>query len=236
LLTLFAGQAESLWDEALPVDVRELPEDLAALDGLLSDPGLLAPIVARLRREVVAGAGGVVGWAADDRDGDLRAVDGAQAALPLGYRTLVAEVSDSIYLRRFCRISLSERVPDESTIRKLTRRFGAETVSELTRALIEKATARRSSSTTTTSTSATATGARRSSRPAPTRRSRRGSISTATSGPSGRPSWPGWRLRRSITAFARLRTPTRWRRSATASARATCSGSFAAGRPGCRRR
>ena len=37
-----------------------------------------------------------------------------------GYRTLVAEVSDSIHLRRFCRISLSERVPDESTVRKLT--------------------------------------------------------------------------------------------------------------------
>jgi len=57
-----------------------------------------------------------------------------------GYRTLVAEVSDSIHLRRFCRISLSERVPDESTVRKLARRIGVETVSELTRALIVKAT------------------------------------------------------------------------------------------------
>jgi IS5 family transposase len=57
-----------------------------------------------------------------------------------GYRTLVAEVSDSTHLRRFCRISLSERVPDESTVRKLTRRIGPETVSELTRALIVKAT------------------------------------------------------------------------------------------------
>src|SRR5437016_12799234 len=55
-----------------------------------------------------------------------------------GYRSLVAEVSDSIHLRRFCRISLSERVPDGSTVRKLTRRIGAETVSELTRALIAK--------------------------------------------------------------------------------------------------
>ena len=49
-----------------------------------------------------------------------------------GYRVLVAEVSDSIHLRRFCRISLGERVPDESTIRKLTRRIGAEAVNELT--------------------------------------------------------------------------------------------------------
>jgi IS5 family transposase len=56
-----------------------------------------------------------------------------------GYRSLVAEVSDSIHLRRFCRIALCERVPDESTVRKLTRRIGAETVNELTRALIEAA-------------------------------------------------------------------------------------------------
>jgi IS5 family transposase len=57
-----------------------------------------------------------------------------------GYRSLVAEVSDSIHLRRFCRVSLSERVPDESTVRKLTRRIGAETVNELTRCLIVEAT------------------------------------------------------------------------------------------------
>jgi transposase, IS5 family len=57
-----------------------------------------------------------------------------------GYRTLVVEVSDSIHLRRFCRIALSERVPDESTVRKLTRRVGSETVNELTRMLIVEAT------------------------------------------------------------------------------------------------
>jgi IS5 family transposase len=57
-----------------------------------------------------------------------------------GYRSLVAEVSDSIHLRRFCRISLSERLLDESTVRNLTRRIGAVTVNELTRALIVDAT------------------------------------------------------------------------------------------------
>jgi transposase, IS5 family len=56
-----------------------------------------------------------------------------------GYETLMREVSDSIHLRRFCRLGLSERVPDESTVRKLTRRLGAEVVHELTRELIQKA-------------------------------------------------------------------------------------------------
>ena len=42
---LAGEQVESLFDEALPLGVRELPEDLARLDELLSDPALLEPIV-----------------------------------------------------------------------------------------------------------------------------------------------------------------------------------------------
>jgi hypothetical protein len=42
------------------------------------------------------------------------------------------EVSESLHLRRFCLIALHERVPDESTVRKLTRRLGPEVVDELT--------------------------------------------------------------------------------------------------------
>lgn len=140
MLTLLAGQAESLWDEALPVEVRELPQDLAALDRVLSGPELLAPIAQRFFAELAAGRAVVL---------DGRPTIAMETYVRLmvlkqryrwGYRTLVAEVSDSIHVRRFCRISLSERVPDESTVRKLTRRLGPETVSELTRALIVKAT------------------------------------------------------------------------------------------------
>jgi IS5 family transposase len=129
-----------LWDEALPVEVRELPDDLAALDRLLADAGLLEPIVARFGEEVAAGRAVL----SDGRP--TLAMETYVRLMVLkqryrwGYRTLVAEVSDSIHLRRFCRISLSERVPDESTVRKLTRRLGAETVAELTRVLIERAT------------------------------------------------------------------------------------------------
>jgi transposase, IS5 family len=51
MLRLCGGQVESLWDEVLPEAVRELPEDLAALDTLLSDPGLLAPIAASWQQQ-----------------------------------------------------------------------------------------------------------------------------------------------------------------------------------------
>jgi IS5 family transposase len=139
MLTLVAEQPECLWDESLPIEVKELPEDLAVLDGLLADPELLWPIVERFRREVVEDRRAVLtdGRPTVAMETYIRMMVLKQR-YRWGYRTLVAEVSDSIHLRRFCRISLSERVPDESTIRKLTRRIGSETVVELTRGLIVK--------------------------------------------------------------------------------------------------
>jgi hypothetical protein len=44
MLRLAGGQVESLLEELLAVEARELPADLAALDRLLADPRLLAPI------------------------------------------------------------------------------------------------------------------------------------------------------------------------------------------------
>ena len=140
MLTLVAEQPECLWDDVLPGEVKDLPEDLAALDILLSDHELLWPLVERWRQECVQTGRGVL------TEGRPTIALETYVRLMLlkqryrwGYRTLVAEVSDSIHLRRFCRISLSDRVPDESTVRKLTRRIGAETVAELTRGLITKA-------------------------------------------------------------------------------------------------
>jgi hypothetical protein len=141
VLTLLADQPECLWDDVLPVEVKELPEDLAAVDILLSDHELLWPLVERWRREFER-----TGRAVLTEGRPTSALETYVRLMVLkqryrwGYRTLVAEVSDSIHLRRFCRISLTERVPDESTVRKLTRRIGSETVPELTQALIVKAT------------------------------------------------------------------------------------------------
>jgi IS5 family transposase len=141
MLTLWSDRVESLWEEVLPIEVRELPEDLAALDRALSDPGLLGPILERFRREVREAGRFVLtdGRPTIAMETYVRLMV-LKARYRWGYRVLVAEVSDSIHLRRFCRISLCERVPDESTVRKLTRRFGSETVSEITRALIARAT------------------------------------------------------------------------------------------------
>ena len=137
MLRLSGGQVESLFDLGLPVEVRVLPADLAALDRLLADPALLAPV---------------------ERAWDAAARGFGRPTIPIeqlvrlmvikqrsgwGYETLVREVSDSLHLRRFCRIALTERVPDESTIRKLVRRLGPEVIDQITRAVIAKATGER---------------------------------------------------------------------------------------------
>jgi IS5 family transposase len=137
---LWASQTECLWDESLPVEVKELPADLAELDRVLGDPELMMVLWERWRQEVVETGRAVLtdGRPTIAMETYVRLMV-LKARYRWGYRVLVAEVSDSIHLRRFCRISLSDRVPDESTVRKLTRRIGAETVSELTRSLIETA-------------------------------------------------------------------------------------------------
>jgi IS5 family transposase len=134
MLRLSGGQVESLFDLGLPVEVRELPADLAALDALLADPALLEPV---------------------ERVWDRAALGHGRPTIPMtvfvrlmvvkqrsgwGYETLVREVSDSLHLRRFCHIALTERVPDESTVRKLVRRLGAEVVDDICRAVISSAT------------------------------------------------------------------------------------------------
>ncbi|HEX5879068.1 MAG TPA: transposase, partial [Actinomycetota bacterium] len=133
MLRLAGGQVESLLDELLPVEVHELPRDLAALDRLLVDRRLLAPI------EQV--------WAQTARGHGRPTIPmGSFVRLMVikqrtgwGYETLVREVSDSLHLRRFCLIPLTQRVPDESTVRKLVRRLGPEVLAELTRVVIGKA-------------------------------------------------------------------------------------------------
>jgi IS5 family transposase len=133
MLTLCGGQVECLWDEVLPIEVRELPDDLAGLDRVLSDHLLLFPIAQA--------------WDEDARERGRPSISMEMFVRLMvikqrtgwGYETLVREVSDSLHLRRFCLIAIDQRIPDESTVRKLARRLGASVIQEITRMVIEKA-------------------------------------------------------------------------------------------------
>ena len=132
MLRLGGGQVECLWDEVLPGEVQELPKDVLALDRLLRDSRLLQPIASHWRVEAISHGRPTISMETYVRLMVVKQRTG------WGYETLVREVSDSLHLRRFCLIALGERVPHESTIRKLTRRLGSEVVDELTRCVIAK--------------------------------------------------------------------------------------------------
>src|SRR5918992_671849 len=130
MLRLLGGQVESLFDEALPVEVRELPEDLAGLDVLLSDPAVLGP-VERVWEQAARGHGRPT--IPIERFVRLMVI---KQRTGWGYETLVREVSDSLHLRRFCLIALTDPGPGESTIRQLCRRLGPAVIEEICRQVI----------------------------------------------------------------------------------------------------
>src|ERR687893_1387959 len=133
MLTLEGEQVESLWDEVLPSEARELPDDLARLDELLSDPALLRPVAAAWEGSARERGRPSIAIATFVRLMVLKQRTG------WGYETLVREVSDSLHLRRFCGLSLTASVPHESTVRKLVGRLGPDVVDEITRVLVDKA-------------------------------------------------------------------------------------------------
>jgi hypothetical protein len=130
VLTLQATGVESLWDE-IPAGGGQG----AARGSGGAGPTALRPGAAFADRGAVGAAGGRGGTAdgagtAHDRDGDLRALNDRQASFRVGYGTLVREVSDSLHLRRFCRIGMTDGC-------RTSRRSAV--VHEITRELISKA-------------------------------------------------------------------------------------------------
>src|SRR5579862_2249911 len=104
MLRLSAGQVESLWDEVLPGEVRELPKDLEALDVLLGDGALIEPIAASWQQQALARGRPTISMQTYLRLLVVKHRTG------WGYETLMREVSASLHLRRFCLIALGERV------------------------------------------------------------------------------------------------------------------------------
>lgn len=115
-------EGPDLWDSILPEEVRKLSEELTGVDELLNDPRLMEPFIQRFN-ETMGRPGVPVSVY-------LRLMY-LKFRYKLGYETLVEEVSDSIKWRRFCEIGYTERVPDSTTLIKLTHKYGEDTLQEL---------------------------------------------------------------------------------------------------------
>src|SRR5438876_6485985 len=125
---------ESLWESVLPAELRELPAELGKVDAVLDDDRFLAPFRSRLTASI--------GRPTIPIETYLRLMY-LRHRYGLGYETLCREVSDSFTWRRFCRIALDGRVPDPTTLMKLTKRLGPAVLEELNAELLALAVERR---------------------------------------------------------------------------------------------
>jgi len=122
-------QNPSLWETVLPPELFQMNEELTTVDKLLDDERFFAPFrerfVTRMGRPTTA----VSTY--------LRMMY-LKRRYELGYEVLVKEVSDSLAWRRFCHLALDDRVPDSTTLIKLTHKYGEGTVRSLNDALVLK--------------------------------------------------------------------------------------------------
>jgi transposase, IS5 family len=120
----------SLWEAILPSKVLGLPPELTRVDRLLDDPVFIQPCRTHFDPRY--------GRPSIPIDTSLR-LRFLKHRYELGYERLCREVADSICWQRFCRIPLGGQVPYPTTLVKLTRRVGAQTVEELNQALLTRA-------------------------------------------------------------------------------------------------
>jgi IS5 family transposase len=120
----------SLFESMLPDEFRRLPPGLSAVDAFLDDPVFFEPFVAYFDPHF--------GRPSIPIETYLRLMH-LRFRYRLGFETLCAEVTDSLSWRRFCRIGPYDKVPDPSTLMKITKRCGGDVVTQLNEALLRKA-------------------------------------------------------------------------------------------------
>ena len=122
-------QSPSLWETVLPPENFQINEELTKIDKLLDDERFFAPFRERFGTRMGRPTTAVATY--------LRLMY-LKHRYQLGYEVLVKEVSDSLAWRRFCHLDLGDRVPDSTTLIKLTHKYGADTVRSLNDALVLK--------------------------------------------------------------------------------------------------
>lgn len=142
MLRLYNDQPD-LWEATLPRQLQGLPPELATIDTLLRDETFTGPFEAILRRKVQENI-------FSDFQGRPSTFLAGYVRLMIlkfrrgwSYEELLVHVNESVFLRRFCGFSLSDELPDDTTLIKLTGRLGEDFVRTLNRAGVVEAKKRR---------------------------------------------------------------------------------------------
>ena len=107
----------------------ELSDELKKIDEFLSDPQLLIPFKEKFGKTRGRPTIPVTTY--------IRLMY-LKDRYQLGYETLVAEVDDHTKWRRFCQIPLDKRVPNSTTLIKLTQKYGPEIIKDINNKLLNQ--------------------------------------------------------------------------------------------------
>src|SRR5215813_1350060 len=118
------------WESIIPAEYLRLPAELEQVDALLDDERFFTPFTASFSPDQ--------GRPSVPMETYLRLMF-LKFRNRLGYESLCAQVADSISWHRFCRIGPGQKVPDPSTLMKITTRCGPDTVQRLNEQLLAKA-------------------------------------------------------------------------------------------------
>ncbi|NLX90539.1 MAG: hypothetical protein GXZ07_02945 [Firmicutes bacterium] len=119
-----------LFEAGLPKELFELDEELKKIDEFLNDERFMEPFLEHFNSST--------GRPTVPVETYLRMMY-LKHRHGLGYETLVNEISDSIKWRTFCKLKLTDPVPDSTTLIKATKRYGEKITSEINELLVEKA-------------------------------------------------------------------------------------------------
>ena len=128
------GDQATLWESVLPEGMVPMSAELARVDELLDDPRFYEPFKSFFDP--------CWGRPSIPIETYLRLMF-LKNRYRLGYETLCRETADSISWQRFARIGVGGRVPDASTLMKITTKCGSGLVSSLNETLLVVATEQR---------------------------------------------------------------------------------------------
>ena len=117
------------WDSIIPQEALELNEELSTIDGILDDERFFMPYLEKFSKNM--------GRPSTPISVYLRMMY-LKFRYNLGYEMLIREVEDSFKWRKFCHLSFTDKVPDSTTLIKLTKRFGEDTLQQINGLLVQK--------------------------------------------------------------------------------------------------
>lgn len=111
-------------------EAYELDDELKIVNEILLDERFLEPFITRFDVKIGRGSVPVQPY--------IRLMY-LKEYYEIGYERLIPEVQRNVMLMRFCRIPPTEKLPDPTTLMKLTKKYGDEVIKEINKILVQKA-------------------------------------------------------------------------------------------------